>query len=134
MVRPSPVGIAYQAIHPRHVVIDEQTALGGQVCFVQELVGTGVSSYGKTLDFKREFERTEHKRIVVDDENDLLCDRRGMGFFHEVVRSPPFSGPEPKKPTGTITSTLTLKGVLRRPRQNNAVYGVRDACRWHACC
>jgi hypothetical protein len=23
---------------------------------------------------------------LVGDENDLLCDRRGMGFFHEVVR------------------------------------------------
>jgi hypothetical protein len=40
----------FQTIHPRHVVIDEQTALGGQLRFVQELVGIGVSSYSNERD------------------------------------------------------------------------------------
>jgi hypothetical protein len=58
-----------QAIHGRHLIVDNQTAGVMQIALPQQLVGPRIGAHVESLELKRELMGISHRRIIVNDDD-----------------------------------------------------------------
>ena len=70
------------AVRIGQAVVDHQTTGLAPILAGEKLGPIGIGQYGKALDLEREFERVQHSRIIVNNDNGLLGSCISFGGLH----------------------------------------------------